>query len=72
MPVKTKIDAPTVADDSVVALNVGRSDANVANPLPGSEHADELDRYAATMSLPANNGNPDAFYLTKHPPTPRR
>ena len=66
MPGATKIDALTVADDSVVALNVGRSDANVANyfqvNMPRMSLID-----GATMSLAGQQRNPDAFYLTKHP-----
>ena len=66
MPAATKADVLVVADDSVIALDVGRSDSDVANyfqvNMPRMALMD-----AATMNLAGQQSNPDAFYLAKHP-----
>lgn len=66
MPGATKVETLAVADDAVIALEVGRSGANVANyfqvNMPRMGLID-----AGAMSLAGQQRNPDAFYLTKHP-----
>lgn len=66
MPGATKADMLMLADDSVIALDVGRSDADVANyfqvNMPRMALMD-----AATMNLAGQQSNPAAFYLAKHP-----
>ena len=65
MPGTKKVDVLEVTDEAVIALDVGRSDADVANyfqvNMPRMALVD-----AATMNLAGQQSNPDNFYLASY------